>query len=83
MVLEELNSQLNYQDEKWGTEFDDKNTMNDWIAYLSKYNGQALTLENNNAGNFVTNMYKVAGIAVAAIEAVSRNGGLPKRHYDK
>lgn len=66
-----------YQDEKWGRDFDDKNTVNDWVAYMTKYLGQAVTLPWTDA-TFRTQLLKVIALGVAALE---RNT-YPPRHYD-
>lgn len=77
-----LDEEREYQDKKWGTGFDDKNTPNDWVTYITQYassRGGALKL---NKDEFKHAMVKVASLAIAAIEATERNGGLVKRHYD-
>lgn len=67
-----------YQNKKWGTEFDSKNTPNDWVAYISKYLGQSVTLPWNEEV-FRTQMIKVMALASAALEQDT----FAKRHYDK
>lgn len=64
-----------------GTEFDDKNTANDWVSYLTRYAAKAAEFELTK-DQFQAAMVKVAAIAVAAIESSDRNDGLPPRHYD-
>ena len=67
-----------YQNAKWGSDFDDKNTVNDWVVYLCSYAGMASSGERE----FEQAMVKVAAIALAAVETHERNGGLAPRHYD-
>lgn len=71
-----------YQDRKWGEEFDSKNTPNDWVAYICAYLGSAVTMPWN-AETFRTRLVKTAALCFAAIEWLDRtNGNMPKRHYD-
>lgn len=52
--------------------FDRTNSRNDWVAYIAAYSGRAAakTFRNMREGqDFRANMLKVAGLAVAAIEA--------------
>jgi hypothetical protein len=66
-----------YQDAKWGTEFDDKNTPNDWVSYISIYLGKAVTMPWDREA-FRTAILKVVTLGVAILE---REGYAP-RHYD-
>ncbi len=66
----------------WSYEFDDKNTINDWAAYIQIYLGRAVQTSNEMPDSeFRKNMVKVATLAAAAVEAVDR-GATPARHYD-
>jgi len=72
----------------WGDEFDNKNTPNDWCAFVCRYAGEAIKMDRESkqfdVKRFKDNMAKVAGLAVAALEAVERtHGRLAKRHYDE
>ena len=80
-IFEEIHEERVYQEERWGTEFDDRNTANDWVSYIIRYasNGCAFNMSQED---FETAMKKVATLAVAAIETSRRNGGPAKRHYD-
>ena len=80
-ALKAIDRERKYQDEKWGPEFDDKNTANDWIAYIDRYAAKSAEI-GLSPGHYQIAMVKVAAIAVAAMEASSRNDGLPPRHYD-
>lgn len=66
-----------YQDKKWGKAFDDKNTPNDWVAYIVAHAGKAVTLPWNREA-FRASILKVAALCVAALE---REEYAP-RHYD-
>lgn len=72
-------TERNYQTDRWGDDFDDKNTVNDWANFISRYANYATTGERD----FHDAMVKVAAIALAAVEAYNRNEGLAPRHYDK
>lgn len=79
-VLAEIRHERNYQTDKWGNEFDDKNTVNDFTAYITKYAGNAAFA--TCTADQRTQLVKVAALAVAAIETIDRNGKLADRHYD-
>lgn len=76
-----IDVERDYQDDRWGTAFDDLNTSNDWCSYICRYATNAASF-NASPAHFREQMVKVAALAVAAIEATDRNMGLPKRHYD-
>lgn len=73
-ILAEIETEREYQDQKWGHAFDDENTPHEWVAYIAHY--AARHLAGNPAGvdvdKFRLDMVKVAALAVAAIEAVDR-----------
>lgn len=67
---------------KWDENFDDKNTANDWIAYIAHYASKGCTLPFNG-DTFRKAMVVTAGLAISAIETYDRNNGdMAKRHYD-
>lgn len=80
-ILQTIKDERAYQDKKWGISFDDKNTKNDWVTYITMYASQGAKMGESDA-RFRTMMLKVAALAVAAIEAGDRNEGYPPRHYD-
>lgn len=67
----------------WDTEFDDKNTINDWITYIARYAGQAGFAGKDCDKTQRYWLVQTAAICIAAIEAGDRNDGFPNRHYDK
>lgn len=75
-VFDAITAEREYQ-KKWGNEFDDKNTPNDWVAYIAAYLGKAVTLPWNRE-QFRIAILKVAALAVAILE---RSEYAP-RHYD-
>jgi hypothetical protein len=81
-VFDEIDQEREYQVNKWGDDFDRRNTPNDWLAYAGAYLGRALT-NPWNPQNFRTGLIKVAAICVAAVEWCDKTGGnMPRRHYD-
>ena len=71
-VLAEVLSERSYQNKTWGTAFDDKNTLNDWVAYAVIYLGQAARMkappDEQRKG-----ILKAATLLVGGIEAFDRN----------
>jgi hypothetical protein len=76
-IFAAVDSERAYQDKRWGREWDDKNTANDWLAYIASYVGQALTLPWNKE-TFHAKLIKVMALCCAALERES----YPPRHYD-
>lgn len=67
--------------QKYDNKFDDNNTLNDWIAFITRYLGRA----NENDADLdkqTDSLIKAAAIIVAALESRYRNSGFAKRHYD-
>lgn len=80
-IFEEIVKEREYQETKWGTDFDDKNTVNDWAAYIASYTSKA-TLIGAAKSEQRTALLKVASLAVAALQTFDRNGGFAGRHFD-
>lgn len=80
-IFGEISVEREYQDGKWGTEFDDKNTLNDWITYIGMYGSYAAKMGASKEDQR-NNMLKVAALAIAALETFDRKGGFAPRHYD-
>lgn len=81
-VIADIRGERDYQNNKWGSEFDEKNTPNDWVAYIAVYLGRAVTMPWH-AFAFRNALIKVAALAVAAVEIFdAKNGKLAPRHYD-
>ncbi|KKN26490.1 hypothetical protein LCGC14_0874060 [marine sediment metagenome] len=75
-ILAEIEAERIYQDEKWGgPEHDDQHEPNDWIAFITCWNGKAFNCCEKHpidSRTFRFNMVKVAALAVAAMESVDR-----------
>lgn len=82
VVFAQIERERTYQNAKWGTTFDDQNTVNDWTTYINQYAGDAARMDMDPV-EVRTKLVKVASLAVAAIETCDRNCGFPPRHYDK
>lgn len=80
-IYKAVDAELDYADAKWGTEFDDKNTLNDWAAYAGTYIGKA-TAVNADKGQQIAGLTKAIGLLVNALIRV-KDGTVAKRHYDK
>ncbi len=80
-VIDDVKAERCYQREKWCMAFDDRNTLNDWVAYICHYAGRATEM-HRGVEEQKSDMVKVATLAVAALEAVKRNGHFPPRHYE-
>jgi hypothetical protein len=80
-IFTAITAERNYQDQMWGTEFDDKNTPNDWASYILRYTARGCDF-NLTPEKFKSAMVKVAALAVAAVESVERTRQLVERHYD-
>jgi len=85
-VMEEiLNKILNEHDDafrKWGTDFDDKNTLNDWVSYICRYASSAAEDQITNEES-AKRLCKAAGLIVSSLEALDKNGNWADRHYEK
>lgn len=66
---------------KYDAEFDSKNTSNDWVSYITRHAGQAVTYPMHTEV-FKEQMIKVATLAIAAIEQLEKHGTTAPRHYD-
>lgn len=90
-IMAKIVKEREYQDSRFGTEFDNKNTANDWLAYISHYAASAcrsctvpdtVSPPFDEKKHFEEMMLKVATLAVAAIQTSQRNNGPAPRHYD-
>ena len=63
---------------KWGTDFDDKNTLNDWVTYVCMYASDAAKMGEEDP---YSKLIKAAGLALTAATRI-RNKTTAPRHYD-
>lgn len=80
-IYNEILNELEYANDKWGTEFDDKNTMNDWVTYICMYATDAAKM-NTCPADARSKLLKTAGLALSALATLERNGSFDKRHYE-
>jgi hypothetical protein len=73
-----MNERLRQQ-KIWGTDFDRKNTANDWHAYVAHYISKAI---RGNTQEYETNMVKACGICQGAMLMVDLFGHPAPRHYE-
>lgn len=76
-IYKKIDAERKYQDEKWGWDFDTKNTLNDWISYIARYAGRAgsMNISTEEAREL---LLKAVAIGVAALE----QDKFAPRHYD-
>lgn len=65
---------------QWGHDFDNKNTLNDWAAYMVIYLGKALEMEATPE-TIMKNLRKAAGITIATLVQYE-SAGIAARHYE-
>jgi hypothetical protein len=82
-IFEEVKAERQHQDALWGKDFDSKNTINDWVAYICEYATRASSYNTSSDDDRRDYFIKVAALAFGALEAFQENGGWPKRHYDE
>lgn len=84
-TCEDIEAEVTRQLKLWGTEFDDKNTANDWCAYICNYvasgayNGRQ---EKYTPERFQKHLKKAAALCVSAIVTIARNNDCAPRHYE-
>ena len=71
-IYEEIHNERIAQDDKWGgPRVDDANRNNDWVAYIAKHVGSAVSLPWDK-DRFRVQMIRVGALAVAAVEWCDR-----------
>lgn len=81
-VYEDIEKELAYARRQWGVEFDSKNTLNDWVAYIVMYAGDAAKIKTPPS-EAEQKLIKVAGLAISALENLRANGQFAPRHYEE
>lgn len=79
-ILGEIGREVCRAKEMWGEEFDSKNNLDNWITYVIKYLGKAAAMGATTEEQ-ETNLRKAAGVLIAAIDMLKRQGFAP-RHYE-
>lgn len=84
-VIESADEDLLRAIDLWGIDFDDKNTANDWVAFITYYASTGAysgRQEKYTPENFRKCLSKAAGLCLAAMLAIDRNGNCAPRHYE-
>jgi hypothetical protein len=80
-IFAQVDAEIEYAIAKWGTEFDDKNTLNDWVAYAVIYLARVAHIEAKKDDQEAA-LLKTIGLLVNALTRVKTNT-LAARHYEK
>jgi hypothetical protein len=81
-IFEEIDEEQEYAIQCWGEKFDEKNTLNDWAAYITKYVGNAIDFSNvDNPEMQKIKLVKAANLAINAAAHIEAKKVAP-RHYD-
>ncbi len=76
-VISDIEDERLRQEDQWGGVInDDCNTVDDWRAYINKFNFLAGTAKSNSPTQR-KRLIQVAALAVAAVESFDRNRGFP------
>ena len=80
-IYSQIEGELEYARQKWGIEFDARNTLNDWVTYINMYASDAakIAIPPSEARK---KLIKAAGLAISAIENLDFNGQFAPRHYE-
>jgi hypothetical protein len=81
VIFEDIEKERDHQEQKYGTDFDSRNTANDWAAYVCKYVGDVV-LMGGTPEDIRKCFLKAASVCVAAMENFDARGSFPPRHYD-
>ena len=83
-IFKLIDAERDYQEKKWGDDFDEKNTINDWVTYICRYASNAAFHDKQPVDQEKVKQafIKVATLALAALEMQEKHGLAP-RHYDE
>ena len=84
-LITEIAEERARQVKLWGNDFDDKNTANDWVAYVCNYVAAGAYVgrqEKYTPKRFREHLAKAAGLCISAMLAIDRNGDCTPRHYE-
>lgn len=80
-IINEIFAELDYTNDKWGDEFDNENTLNDWVTYICMYATDAAKMTTPPTEQR-KKLLKAAGLAVSSLISLDRNGSFRPRHYE-
>jgi hypothetical protein len=80
-IIDEIRQERKVQDTQWGHDFDDKNTLSDWVATVNQYMAKAsgVDVDPDLQRKYVL---QAGAIIVAALESFDRNNGFAPRHHE-
>ena len=85
-IVNEVKTERLRQGDMWGKAFDEQNTPNDWVAFITRYVSEGAYDGwecSYTPERFRRCLVKAAALCCAAIETMDRqNGHLAPRHYD-
>lgn len=84
-IIDDLKMEVLRQLELWGVDFDDKNTANDWAAYICRYVTEGAYIGRRTLYTpvrFREYLKKAAALCISAMAAIDRNGDCAPRHYE-
>ena len=91
-IIEDIEQERAYSAALWSGEFDSRNTVNDWAAYINNYLARATIMRGRHTDAGETreehrarqrkSLVKAAGLVISALESFDDNGGFAERHYD-
>ena len=84
-VLDSVENAVERQIKLWGAEFDDKNTANDWVAYICHYVAKGAYCGRKygySPEKFRKHLITTAAMFISAIAAIDRNKDCAPRHYE-
>ena len=78
LILDEICEECEHQITTGIADFDSTNTLNDWVAYITKYAGKAIIDEDYGMLKAMRHrLIQVAALAVAAVQSCDESGGFP------
>ena len=86
LILAGIEKERERQRKLWGNGFDDKNTANDWVAFICNYVAAGAydgRQTQYTPERFREHLLKASALCTAAVEAIDRNGDCAPRHYEK
>ena len=75
-IIADIENERQHQEDLWGVENDDNNTLEDWIRHITKYTYKAVCADN--APEVRRCLIQIAALAAAAVESCDRNRGFPE-----
>lgn len=81
-IINELLTERMRQRAAWGTDFDDRNTPNEWAGYINAFCTRNLTPDplKVDKAKFREDLVMAATLALAAIETIDRAPSLSQIH---